>query len=189
MIRQNKKQPGMNMKQIMIIVALVWGLSVMGDAQEKINWYSIEEAVALNANEPRVMVVDVYTDWCGWCKRLDATTFADPEIASILNQHFYPVKLNAEGKENIVLGNKTYKFVDNGRRGYHEVAAIVTNGRLVYPTISYLSDQGKVLKVAPGYQDAASLKIYLAWFTTGAYKDQGFEEFRLDYTSGQTSRP
>jgi thioredoxin-related protein len=177
------------MRKALVVIALIFSLSLLAEAQETVKWYSIEEAVALNAKEPRVMVVDVYTDWCGWCKRLDATTFADPEVASILNKNFYPVKLDAEGKNDIILGNKTYKFVENGRRGYHEVAAIVTNGRLVYPTISYISEEGKVLKVAPGYQDAASLKVYLAWFTTGSYKDQDFDEFRMGYSSGEASRP
>jgi thioredoxin-related protein len=169
------------MKKV-IILALVLLTGVYGiNAQEKVKWYSIEEAINLSVEEPRIMVVDVFTDWCGWCKRLDATTFSDPEVAAILNKHFYPVKLNAEGKEDIVIGEKTYKFVDNGRKGYHEIAAIVTNGRLVYPTISYLGLKGEVLKVAPGYLDAAAFKVYLAYFSQGAYKEQDFDEFKSTF--------
>jgi len=84
--------------------------------QDEVKWYSIEEAIALSMNEPRIMVIDVYTDWCGWCKRMDATTFSDQEVIKTLNAHFYPVKLNAEGKDDITIGDKTYGFVDNGRR-------------------------------------------------------------------------
>jgi thioredoxin-related protein len=177
------------MKKIMFtgLVLLLGALLLQG--QEKVKWYSIEEAIALSAKEPRIMVVDVYTDWCGWCKRMDATTFADKEIIALMNEKFYPVKLDAEGQEDIVIGGKIYKFVDNGRRGYHEVAAIVTNGRLVYPTISYLSGEGKVLQVAPGYKDVAGLKNYLDYYAGEHYKTQSFEEYQASNAPEPTAVP
>lgn len=128
--------------------------------------------------EPRMMVIDVYTDWCGWCKRMDAATFSVPEIAARLNKNFYPVKLNAEGKEDIVIGDHAYKFIDNGRRGYHELAAIVTKGRLSYPTISCVDEQGRVIDAYPGYKDPEQFKIFLAFFEEEAYKSQSWEEYR-----------
>jgi thioredoxin-related protein len=152
-------------------------------AQDSIKWYSIDEAVQLASQEPKIMVIDVYTDWCGWCKRMEATTFSDSEIIKLMNEHFYPVKLNAEGKDDIVIGNRTFKFVDNGSRGYHEVAAIVTRGRLSYPTISYLDAQGKVLEAAPGYKTPDQFMVYLAYYADGAYKDKSFDEFSASYTA------
>lgn len=172
------------MKKAFIII----GLALIGlnatIAQEEVKWYSIEEAVQLASKEPRVLVIDVYTDWCGWCKRMDATTFSDPAVAEILNKNFYPVKLNAEGKEDIVLGDRTFKFVDNGRRGYHEIAAIVTKGRLSYPTISYVDDQGKVLEAAPGYKTAEQFKVYLSYYAEDAYKTKTFEEYSASLRAG-----
>ncbi len=158
------------------------GLSLLGLsttlAQEGVKWYSIEEALALTAKEPRILVIDVYTDWCGWCKRMDAATFSNKEIAATLNKDFYPVKLNAEGKDSIVIGDKSYKFVDNGRRGYHELAAIVTKGRLSYPTISVVDERGRVLNAYPGYKDADQFKLFLAYFNEDAYMDKTWEEYR-----------
>ncbi len=173
------------MKKSIIIIGLAFlGLNTVV-AQEEVKWYSIEEAVQLARVEPRLLVIDVYTDWCGWCKRMDATTFSDPSVAEIMNKHFYPVKLNAEGKEDIVLGDRTFKFVDNGRRGYHEIAAIVTKGRLSYPTISYVDDQGKVLEASPGYKTADQFKVYLSYYVEDAYKTKTFQEY---YDSLQAER-
>lgn len=177
-----------HMKRKIAGFILLMLLTLGAGAQEKVKWYNIQEAIELAQDEPRIMVIDVYTDWCGWCKRLDATTFADPEVVSVLNEHFYPVKLDAEGKQDIQIGDNTYKFVDNGRRGYHEVAAIVTRGRLVYPTISYLSGQGKVLEVAAGYVDASAFKVYLNYFKDGAYESQDFEEYKL-LNAPETGQP
>ena len=171
------------MKKAIIILGLaVFGLNA-AMAQEEIKWYSIEEAVQLANEEPKVLVIDVYTDWCGWCKRMDATTFSDPDIAAIMNNHFYPVKLNAEGKDDIVIGDKTFKFVDNGRRGYHEIAAIVTKGRLSYPTISYVDDQGRVLEASPGFKSADQFKIHLAYYAGEAYKTKDFADFAAKYSA------
>jgi thioredoxin-related protein len=158
------------------------GLSLLGlsttFAQEDVKWYSIKEAMELTAIEPRILIIDVYTDWCGWCKRMDAATFSNKEIAATLNKDFYPVKLNAEGKDSIVIGGKTYKFVDNGRKGYHELAAIVTKGRLSYPTISVVDERGRVLNAYPGYKDADQFKLFLAYFNEDVFKTQTWEEYR-----------
>ena len=169
---------------------LVFGMAVLAlnsFTQDSIKWHSIEEAIQLAGQEPRVLVIDVYTDWCGWCKRMDATTFADPEVVEMMNKHFYPVKLDAEGKEDITIGDRTFKFVDNGRRGYHEIAAVVTRGRLSYPTISYVDAQGKVLEAAPGYKTADQFRVYLAYYSDGAYKNQTFDEFSSAYARQETS--
>jgi len=181
----------MNLRKTgMFKAILLWGGILLGtavSAQDAIKWHSIDEAIKLASQEPRIMVIDVYTDWCGWCKRMEATTFSDPQVIDMMNTYFYPVKLNAEGKEDIVIGDHTYKFVDNGSRGYHEVAAIVTRGRLSYPTISYLDAQGRVLEAAPGYKTADQFQVYLAYYSNGAYKTQSFDEFSAAY-AGQASR-
>src|SRR5690606_16504737 len=97
--------------------------SIFAQNEAKLQWYSMEEAVKLNEKNPKKFFIDVYTDWCGWCKVMDQRTFSHPVIASLINKYYYPVKLNAEQKQDIVLGDKTYKFVAQGSRGYHELAA------------------------------------------------------------------
>ncbi|NLA50280.1 MAG: DUF255 domain-containing protein, partial [Bacteroidales bacterium] len=62
-----------------------------------VRWYSMEEAEKLYNKSPRPIFIDTYTDWCGWCKKMDNETFTDPVIADLLNSKFYPVKFNAEG--------------------------------------------------------------------------------------------
>lgn len=174
------------MKRVFLLLGMII-LGLNAAAQDSIKWHSIDQALQLASQEPRMLVIDVYTDWCGWCKRMDASTFSDPEVIELMNTHFYPVKLDAEGKEDIVIGDRTFKFVDNGRRGYHEIAAIVTRGRLSYPTISYLDAQGKVLEAAPGFKTADQFMIYLSYYADGAYKSQTFDEFSAGYASAEKS--
>lgn len=168
-------------KRLVPVLLALLGLSTSLFSQEKIKWYSLSEALTLARTEPRVLVIDVYTDWCGWCKRMDATTFSDPGIVEMMNKHFYPVKLNAEAKEELVIGDRSYRFVDSGSRGYHELAAIVTKGRLSYPTISYMDAQGRVLQTAPGYRGAEQFRVYLEYYSEGSYRHSSFE----DYVAGK----
>jgi thioredoxin-related protein len=159
------------MRSLVLVVAIIMmGLNM--NAQEKIRWYSLKEAIELNSKEPRKFMVDVYTDWCGWCKRMDATTFSDDAIAEYVNENFYAVKFNAEMKDSLTLGERTYHFVDNGRRGYHEVAAILTKGRLSYPTIVYLDEELRHIGVEPGYKTAAQLSQKLIYYKEEKYKAQ-----------------
>ena len=68
---------------------------------EPFKWYTWEEAVALNKTKPKKIVVDVFTNWCGWCKKMDKGAFSDPAVAAYIAANFYPVKLNAEQREEI----------------------------------------------------------------------------------------
>jgi thioredoxin-related protein len=165
------------------LLGIFTGLMIFSDvsSQEKVKWYSITEAIELNSQEPRMMVIDVYTDWCGWCKRMDANTFNHPVIAEYMNNYFYPVKLNAEGKEDIKIGERTYKFVDNGSRGYHELAAAILQGRMSYPSIAYLNPALQVVQVVPGYKNASQFEKYLAFFNQKAYESQTFMQFAENY--------
>src|SRR5687767_5013590 len=88
--------------------------------KNKINWLTLEEAAAKTQQEPRKIFIDVYTDWCGWCRKMDQSTFSDPGIADYVNKNFYAVKLDAESKKPITINGKTYKYNPNYRS--HEVA-------------------------------------------------------------------
>ncbi len=168
------------MKKIFILFAFVL-ISANTFAQKSIQWHSLTEAIELNKTEPRNFIVDVYTDWCGWCKRMDAQTFSNQVIADYVNANFYAVKFNAEQRENIIIGEKEYKFVDNGRRGYHEMAVVLTKGRLSYPTIVYLDDELRHLDVVPGFVNAQQLEMYLNYFNEGADKKTTFEKYAQNF--------
>src|ERR1039457_1473955 len=68
-------------------------------AQKEIKWYTLQEALRLCAANPKKIFIDVYTDWCGWCKRMDAGTFKYPCIVELMNKYYYPVRFNAEIKD------------------------------------------------------------------------------------------
>jgi thioredoxin-related protein len=76
-----------------------------------IHWMSFEEAVKLNDAKPKRIFIDTYTEWCGWCKKMDAATFKDPAVIKYMNDNFYAVKLDAETKDTIDFHNKQFTYV------------------------------------------------------------------------------
>jgi uncharacterized protein YyaL (SSP411 family) len=130
-------------------------LCLSGTAQE-IKWLTFEEAIAQNETNPKPLFIDVYTDWCGWCKKMDATTFQEEKVIDFLNQ-FYCVKLKAEQRDSIQFMGKTYRFVANGNRGYHELAAMLLDGNLSYPTFAVLAPNLARLDLIKGFHDKHQL--------------------------------
>lgn len=150
---------------------------------ETIEWISWEEATELIANEknPKKVFIDVYTDWCGWCKVMDKKTFNHPEVAKYMNEKYYMVKFNAEQKEDIQYKGVTFKYVASGRRGYHELAAALLQNKLSYPSTVFLDENMAIMSVVPGFVKAGEFYTIAKYFGDNEFKDKGWEDFQKDY--------
>jgi thioredoxin-related protein len=148
-------------------------------ANTAVKWFTIEEAEKLVAKEPRKLFIDVYTDWCGWCKRMDANTFQVEDVAAYLNAYFYPVKLDAEGKKPITIGGYTYNFKPEYRS--HELAVKILNGQMSYPTVAYMDETMQPIAIVPGYRTPEELRPILVYIAQDYYKKMDWEKFMQEW--------
>jgi thioredoxin-related protein len=118
----------------------------------ELKWLSIDEAGKSKMSD-KLYMIDVYTDWCGWCKVMDRETFSDPEVIEFLNKYFHSVKFDAEQKEPINFDGVTYVWKELGRNGINELAEEFLDG-LSYPSIVYLDANKKKIKVTKGFKKA-----------------------------------
>ncbi len=160
------------------LLAFTFFISISVNAQE-VNWLSWSEAETLATTDknPKKIFIDVYTDWCGWCKKMDKDTFQNEEVAAYMKAKFYMVKLDGEGKEEIKYKGKTFKFVPSGRNGYHEFAAALMNGKMSYPTTIFLDEEMNMLSPIPGYQKPQPFLNIAKYFGENIYKDQDWETY------------
>ncbi|KAA3635802.1 MAG: DUF255 domain-containing protein, partial [Bacteroidetes bacterium] len=112
------------------------------------------------------------------CKKMDKTTFSDPKVAAYLNKNFYPVKFNAEQKESINYKNNVLKYRgDVGRRGIHELAYALLDGRMSYPSYVYLDEAQDRITISPGYKEAGPFMKELKFISEEHYKRTTFDKF------------
>lgn len=166
----------MPMMRVFSILSVFLLIGLM-PAKAQIKWLSWEEAQAKNQTEPRKFMVDVYTQWCGWCKKMDKATFQQPDISSYINQNYYPVKFDAETKTDITFNNRVYKFIRSGSSGYHELAKEITFGKLSYPTLVFLDEKLNVIQPIPGFKDPGSLDKIIKYFAEGYYKTTPWKKY------------
>ncbi len=171
------------MKKI-IVAFIVLTISSFGRLNaQKINWMSWEDMIQKQKVEKRKVIIDLYTDWCGWCKRMDKTTFRNPVIVDYINKKYYAVKFNAEQREDVNFDGHIFKFVKQGRRGYHEFAAALTQNNLSYPTYVFLTDDNQILQILAGYQQAKEFDYILNFFGDDIYKTTKWGQFEKEYKS------
>lgn len=158
---------------------LLFAIMTLSAQAQEVAWLTWAEAAELATTEknPKKIFVDVYTDWCGWCKKMDKDTFQNPEVAAYMTENFYMVKLDGEGKEPIEYKGKTYKFVPSGRKGYHEFAAALLQGRLSYPTTIFLDEEMNMLSPVPGYQKPKPFLEIAKYFGDNIYKEQDWKTY------------
>jgi len=152
-----------------------------------VHWMDIEQAFKEYQEFPKPILVDFYTDWCGWCKHMMKTTYSQTDLANYINSNYYPVKFNAEGKDTITWLGKKYIPTSDAPRTTHPWAMKMLNGSLSYPTTIFLNgfnakDSAFVLNlVAPGYLDRAIMEPLLVFTLENVYRNASFDDFNKEF--------
>jgi len=148
---------------------------------QEINWLTWEEVAEKMHEEPRKIMVDVYTEWCGYCKKMDASTFKNKDIVDYVNANYYAIKFDAEHKQDINLNGETYRFIKTGRKGYHELAYKILRGRLKYPSLIFMDYNMKVIQPIPGYRDSKTLLMILDYYHGDHHKVTPWKTYTRSY--------
>lgn len=161
------------MKNTILLMFALAFVSLNTLAQE-INWVTLEEAVALQKKNPKKIMMDVYTNWCGPCKMLDKNTFQNKDVAKYVNANYYAVKFNAEGNADINFKDKKFSnpnynpALANRRNSAHELSRYFKIQ--AFPTIVFLDEKADLIFPLKGYKTPEQIELYLKMFKTDEHK-------------------
>lgn len=169
-------------KNFLTILFVLIGLTT--SYAQTINWVSFEKALELQKKNPKKIFMDVYTDWCGPCKMLEAQTFKNPDVVKYINDNYYAVKFNAEGNESITYKGNTYtnpQYVagKTGRNGVHQLTNAL--GVNAYPTMIFFDEEGGIIYPLKGFYKPKEIEIFLKVFAKEEYKKLDSQQKWEDY--------
>ncbi len=162
---------GWNPKNI-FLSALVLLLTTSIFAQEKtagnsLQWLDFEKAVAAAKKEHKLLVVDFYTDWCGWCKKMDRDTYGNAEVVKYARQRLVMSKVNAESQQMT-------RFQQNDLSYQQLALGFQVRG---YPATIFINENGELLTSVSGYLKPEQFLPILEFLSEGHYKTMKFEDF------------
>jgi thioredoxin-related protein len=135
---------------------------------EKITWFSYDEGLARAKKEEKHILIDFYTDWCGWCKKMDRSTFVDGAVVDFVNNNMIAVKVNAESRKPVTHQDQQLTERILSRNVY---------GARGFPTYFFLNPQGKALFKVSGYRGAAEFLSLIEYVGESHYEKLSFAAF------------
>lgn len=141
-----------------------------------VHWLSLEEAMIRQQTNPKKIFLEVFANWCGWCRKMEGN-FHNPEIVQYINANFYPVKLNAETRDALTFKGRSYRFINEGNFHVNELALFLLDYKQSYPGIVILNEQGDKLSCRSGYMDAIMVENLANYYGSDAYREMSFADF------------
>lgn len=141
------------------------------------DWTNLEKAVAKARDEKKPILLDVYTDWCGWCKKMDKEVFAHPAVAEVLSERFALAKVNGESREGFTFKGQRTDGVGIAR-GF---------GVRGYPAIIFLDSNADMLSMIPGFVDADRFLPIVLFIGNREYERMEWEEYLKKYEASKAS--
>ena len=153
------------MKKIILVLCVILISSISYSKEPQ--WKKFNEGIAEAKKSGKKILVDVYTDWCGWCKKMDASTYPDKQISDYLAKNYVIIKLNAEGDEKI-----SYK-------GQSITPAEFAQGMGVngYPATVFLQSNGDPITLLPGYAEPDRFIHVLSFISENHYEKKKFADY------------
>lgn len=149
-----------------------------------VNWITFNEAYNKCKKNPRPIMIDIYTTWCGPCKMMSNQTFNNPEIAKYINDNFYAVKFDAESKDSVKFDKYVFVSSDNSNpKAPHQFAASILDNQLAYPSIVFLNNQIQRLDILKGFMPPKTFEPILNYYGSGDYQKTKWEEYEKSFIS------
>jgi thioredoxin-related protein len=147
---------------LLFFILLIPAYSDSPGSKSTVKWESFNSGLKKALKQKKPVIIDFYADWCYWCKVMEKETFANQEVAKVLNKDFITVRVFTEKDEEITYMGKTTtpgKFASMlGVQGL--------------PTVVFMDGEGKLIDKVPGFIKPDIFYGILRYISEGCYKQQ-----------------
>ena len=150
------------MKKSLVILLTLSSLILFSQStkENEINWIPLKKAKTLAQKYDGKVLIFFYKKNCEYCEKMKNETFSDPTVINIINNNFFPVKIDSRTKDTIIYNGKAYgnqQPASSGRHDwrhdfYAEVAAFERNGnsQITTPCIVLFNNKFEKIANMPG---------------------------------------
>lgn len=156
------------MKKLFIMFLLLTYASI--SFAKDLQWKNFNDGIAEAKKLNKKVLIDVYTDWCTWCKKMDAVTYADKNVKAYLEKNFVLIKLNADGAGVITYaGQKISPAVFAQQMG--------VDG---YPATLFMKGNGEPITILPGYSEPKTFIHVISYIAENQIGKKKFEDYLIE---------
>lgn len=144
----------------------------------RIVWHEYDRGLELAREQDKKVFVEFTTTWCGWCKKMHATTFKDQKVIDLMNDYYIAVSVDGDSRDSLNIDG--WITTEKGLTKSYGVRG--------YPTYWFLSPESEKLAPMSGYKDKQSLAYILDYLKDDLYKTVTFEEYLKEKQAEEKSK-
>lgn len=161
------------MQRVSLICSLLFTIAISVSAQadsqgDNLYWVGMERALQLSESNGKLILIDVYAEWCPYCQRMQDEVYPDQTVIDMIQEYFIPVRINIESQEPMRYLGRDYTQEEFSRALQYQSI----------PTTYFMNESGEVVGQQPGLLPAEMFSDLLEYVGSRAFEEQTFDEFR-----------
>ena len=168
------------MRKILLGLMAGWLVFQAGAAGES-GWLTVLDQPVAKArleNKP-ILLFFTGSDWCGWCKKMDAATYSNPALIKYVNNNFYAVRFDAERQDTINFQGKQYFFIPQYKA--NSFALEMLKGQMSYPTTVIMLENFQSPQPYAGYMTVPQMETILTFYGDNVMRHQSGGDYQKSY--------